>query len=216
MKKDWQKIENYLTQFPYYTKQNLSLIFNKNYYAYNYWIKKLIKEGILIPLKKGFYITSYYLNQVKKDGSLLSYLKQLANIIRQPSYLSLETALSYYNLIPESTFNITSLTLKSTRIYKNKIAIFIYRNIKKELFIGFNLIDNFQIATKAKALFDYLYLKKFNGINQTEYFLRQESRINWMELMKNDFKEFNQYVDISKSKKMKTISKIISSLIENE
>lgn len=215
MKKDWQKIENYLTQFPYYTKQNLSLIFNKKDYAYDYWIKKLIKEEILIPLKKGFYITSYYLNQVKKEGLLLNYFKQLANILRQPSYISLETALSYYNLIPESTFNITSITLKSTRVYKNTLAIFIYRNIKRELFFGFNLIDNFQIASKAKALFDYLYLKKFNDINQTEYFLKQESRINWLELTKNDFKEFNQYVNLSKSIKMKKISKIISLLIDN-
>lgn len=215
MKKDWQRIENYLTQFPYYTKQNLSLIFNKNNDTYDYWVKKLIKEEILIPLKKGFYTTSYYLNQVKKEGSLLNYLKKLANILRQPSYISLETALSYYNLIPESAFNITSITLKSTRVYKNTLAIFIYRNIKRDLFFGFNFINNFQIASKAKALFDYLYLKKFNDINQIEYFLRQESRINWFELTKKDFKEFNQYVYISESNKMKTVSKIISLIIKN-
>jgi len=218
MNKKWQTIEEKLKKFPYYTKQNLSLVLEKDNFSLDYWIKKLIRQDILIPVKKGVYVSFYYLDKIKEEGFLNLYLQKLANFLRQPSYISLETALSSYGLIPEESFNITSITLKSTRVYKNKLAIFFYRNIKKELFLGFNkenLNLPIQRATKAKALFDYLYLKKFNNIKEIEYFLKEKGRINWFIFDKRDKKEFDQYVKISQSKKMILISKIISLIIKN-
>ena len=218
MNKKWQAIEEKLKKFPYYTKQNLSLVLEKDNFSLDYWIKKLIRQDILIPVKKGVYVSFYYLDKIKEEGFLNLYLQQMANFLRQPSYISLETALSSYGLIPEESFNITSITLKSTRVYKNKLAIFFYRNIKKELFLGFNK-ENFSLpiqrATKAKALFDYLYLKKFNNVKEIEYFLKETGRINWFVFNKDDKKEFDQYVKISQSKKMVFISKIISLIIKN-
>lgn len=206
-----------LSQFPYYTKQNLSLILKKDSFSLDYWIKKLISDQILIPLKKGVYSSVFYINTIKEKGLFDSYLQNLANVLRQPSYISLETVLSYYGLIPEESFNITSITLKSTRIYKNQLATFIYRNIKKELFLGFSepMVKNSIIrATKAKALFDWLYLKKFANSKELEIFLLDKGRINWFAFSKKDKMEFNDYVKISSSKKMEVISKIIDSQIK--
>jgi len=218
MIKKWQQIEEKLKKLPYYTKQNLSLILEKDSFSLDYWLKKLIKEKILIPIKKGVYASSYYVNDIKEKGFFDLYLKKLANFLRQPSYISLETALSYYGLIPEESFNITSITLKSTRFYKSNLATFFYRNIKKELFFGFDekkAVFFVKIATKAKALFDYLYLKKFNTVKQYELFLKETGRINWFVFNKDDKKEFDQYVKVSQSKKMNQISKIISLVMKN-
>lgn len=207
-----------LSKLPYYTKQNLSLVLKKDGFSLDYWIKKLVRDEILIPIKKGFYTSSFYLNEIKEKGFLDLYRQQLANVLRQPSYVSLESALSFYGLIPEETFNITSITLKSTRTYKNKLGTFIYRNIKKELFLGYNQIkkiDPISRATKAKALFDWLYLKKFNGKKAIESFLQNEGRINWFIFSHKEKEEFDQYVKISGSKKMIFISEIINLLIKN-
>lgn len=206
-----------LSQFPYYTKQNLSLILKKDSFSLDYWIKKLISDQILIPLKKGVYSSVFYVNSIKEKGLFDFYLQNLANVLRQPSYISLETALSYYGLIPEESFNITSITLKSTRIYKNQLGTFIYRNIKKELFLGFSVPmvkNSITRATKAKALFDWLYLKKFANSKELETFLLDKGRINWFAFSKKDKMEFNDYVKISASKKMEVISKIIDSQIK--
>lgn len=207
-----------LSKFPYYTKQNLSLVLKKDGFSLDYWIKKLVRDGILIPLKKGFYTSSFYLNEIKKKGFLDLYRQELANVLRRPSYVSLESALSFYGLIPEETFNITSITLKSTRTYKNSLGTFIYRNIKKELFLGYNKITETNLiyrATKAKALFDWLYLKKFDGKEAMKNFLQNKGRINWFNFSREEKEEFDQYVKISQSKKMILISVIINSLIKN-
>lgn len=211
------KIFQTTKQFPYYTKQNLGLIFGKKGYNLDYLIKKLLQEKILIPLKKGVYSSSFYLEEIKEKGLYDLYLQQLANVLREPSYISLESALSYYGLIPEESFNITSITIKSSRIYKSPLTLFIYRNIKSNLFIGFNQKNEtnpIQRATKAKALFDYLYLKKFNNKEEMEFFLEEKGRFNWFIFGKDDFKEFEQYVKISKSKKMAKIFRIINLLIK--
>lgn len=61
----------------------------------------------------------------------------LANILYQPSYISLEFALSYYSLIPESVYLITSVTTKPTREFAVGKLFFSYQTIKKQAFVGY-------------------------------------------------------------------------------
>jgi len=206
-------LEKKLADLPYYTKQNLSLALGKNKDALDYWIKKLINNQTLIPLKKGLYISSYYLELISAKGKVEEYLEYLAGVVRSPSYLSLEYALSKYGIIPEAVFAITSITTKSTRSYQSSLTSFYYRNLKTELFTGFTE-NNFgkqkiRIATPAKALFDFLYLKKFSSLAEMKSYLLTDGRINWAALSKNDRKEFTQYTKLSASKKMLEINKIL-------
>jgi len=202
-----------LTDLPYYTKQNLSLALGKNPDALDYWIKKLIKNQALIPLKKGLYVSSYYLDLIKAKGKTEDYLEYLAGVVRSPSYLSLEYALSKYGLIPEAVFAITSITTKSTRSYQTALTSFYYRNLKTELFSGFieKKLEKqtIKMALPAKALFDYLYLKKFSSPAEMKSYLLSEGRINWTVFENNDRKEFTQYTKLSASKKMLAIDKIL-------
>ena len=57
------------------------------------------------------------------------------------------------------------------------------------------------MATRAKALFDFIYLKKdnFQEFSQEEI---EEMRLNLDEITKKDLKELKKYIDLSKDKKM--------------
>lgn len=113
------------------------------------------KKKYLKKITKEFYIFS----DINIDESVLFLI---ANKIYSPSYVSLEIAFSYYNLIPESVYGITSVSSEKTNRFKTDLGEFIYRHIKPELLFGYKLVEyrnhNFKIAEIEKALLDYLYL----------------------------------------------------------
>jgi predicted transcriptional regulator of viral defense system len=89
-------------------------------------------------------------------------LFESANRIYQPSYISLEMAFSFYGLIPESVYGITSVSTRATRTFPTPLGTFLYRSLKPRLFFGYNLVEygahkHFKIATPEKAILDFLY-----------------------------------------------------------
>lgn len=91
-----------------------------------------------------------------------NHLFAISNKIYSPSYISLESALSYYNLIPEGVYTITSVSTKKTMEFNNSIASFKYRHIKPSLNFGYKIIRErnivFRIASIEKTILDYFYL----------------------------------------------------------
>lgn len=85
----------------------------------------------------------------------------LANRLQKPSYVSLETALRYYNWIPESVFSITSVTTAKPAEWRTPLGHFVYRSIKPGLFFGYQTVENrdiaFNMADPEKTLLDLLY-----------------------------------------------------------
>ncbi|TSC86289.1 MAG: hypothetical protein G01um101416_712 [Microgenomates group bacterium Gr01-1014_16] len=189
-----------MEQLPYFNKITLGVILGKEGENLNYWVKRLLKKGEIVALKKGLYVSRLYLLSLAKNPGLKEqYLEYLANIIRYPSYISLEYALSKFGVIPEGVYAITSVTTKTGRTYKNKLSNFIYKNIKDNLFDGFE-VRNFEdkrikFATKAKALFDLLYFRKPGRL--------EDLRINWDLFEENDRQEFKKIVFESGSYKIK-------------
>jgi hypothetical protein len=193
-----------LRKLPYFNKSTLAEAIGQTGENLNYWVKKYLQRGDLMALKKGLYVTGLYLLTLERNANLReTYLEYLANTIRYPSYLSLEYVLSKYGLIPEGVYSFTSITLKSPRVYKNVLGNFIYRNIKESLFCGFEEREfegnRIKIASKAKALFDYLYFKRESSLD--------DLRINWEVLTPKDKEEFATFVKISNSAKMKMVLK---------
>ena len=95
-------------------------------------------------VSKGFYIfSSLELNE--------NVLFEIANRIYTPSYISLEMALSYYHLIPESVYGITSVSTRRTYKFKTSIAEFNYRTINPQLFFGYDIVkyDNKYLDRKS-------------------------------------------------------------------
>ncbi len=206
-----------LQGLPYFTKQNLALAINKEGENLNYWIKKLTQEGLIIPLKKGFYIAPQYAQtNLKTLEEKNTYGIYLANTLCTPSYVSLEYALSYYSIIPESAFHITSVTTKSTRQFRSPETTFFYRHIPQQLFNGYQTIYfelsklSALIAEPFKALCDFLYLKPFASRLILKDYLINGGRINWDAFESEQKKRLANQLHTSKSVKLQTVFRILT------
>ncbi len=116
-------------------------------------IGRMVKKGELIPIVRGIYET---------DRTVPGYC--LAQIIYGPSYLSFESALGWYDLIPEAVYAYTSATCLKRRKkhYRTPFGSFLYRDIPASAFpYGTTLhVENeygYVIATPEKAVCDKLY-----------------------------------------------------------
>jgi len=122
------------------------------------------KAGKFLRLKRGIYTTGSYIEKMKNRGQIEIFMDFLANFLYKPSYLSLETVLYRHNILTDVPFHLTSVTKNKTIIFGNKLGNFFYYKIKPSLFCGFELREELEFsiarATKAKALFDFLYLRK--------------------------------------------------------
>lgn len=114
--------------------------------------------------KKSWYIKQiikwyYILDKINLNNSLLF---KISNIIYNPSYISLESAFSYYWIIPEQVFSITSVSTRKTNTFNTDIWTFEYKKIKNELFFWYEVLElkdnKILIASLEKALIDYFYL----------------------------------------------------------
>ncbi|MBI4079143.1 MAG: hypothetical protein HY429_02495 [Candidatus Levybacteria bacterium] len=116
-----------------------------------YFLEEESKRGLFLRLKKGLYTL-----QTDMPGE-----QEIANKLYQPSYLSFEYALTYYGIMPEMVYSITSATTKPTREFDVQGRAFSYSAIKRHAFTGYQLLTkggrNFFIAEPEKALVDYLY-----------------------------------------------------------
>lgn len=86
-------------------------------------ILSLKADGLIEPIKKGLYIVGRSLGSERPESALL------ANHILGPSYLSMESALAHYGLIPEKVFAVTSMTTKSSRKFQTSIGLYTYTNL---------------------------------------------------------------------------------------
>lgn len=190
---------------PFFNKNTASILIGKEGRNLDKKLDRLIKIGYLRVLKKGLYVTDSYYETAEKE----SYFEYITNVLREPSYISGEYVLSNEGLIPESVFSITSITTKTTRKYGNFLGSFIYKNIKPLLFTGFIekkwLDKTIYIASKAKALFDYFYLKRMDNVKISV----SDARIDWGSFTKDNLREFRMYVKLSESKKMLAVLKSI-------
>ncbi len=110
------------------------------------------KKGYIKKIVKGYYLFS---DIDMNEGMLLT----IANKIYKPSYISFETAMSHFRLIPESIYMITSASTKRTSLFETPMARFSYRTIKPALFFGYSLLPGgMKMAFMEKAILDYFYI----------------------------------------------------------
>ena len=95
----------------------------RDYQQPNDKIHHLLKRGVLEQVKKGLYIAGSAITEVKPDSFLI------ANHLLGPSYVSLESALSFHGLIPERVYTITSVTTKASRVYATPLGTFTYTRL---------------------------------------------------------------------------------------
>jgi len=117
-------------------------------------INELVKQGILQVVKRGIYAPGPKLNMAMPGPFLM------ANHLLGPSYVSLESALSHWGLIPEKVFETTSVTTRNSKVYKTPVGRFSYAHVALPYYaFGIQRVDltkrqTVMIATPEKALCD--------------------------------------------------------------
>jgi predicted transcriptional regulator of viral defense system len=144
-------------------------------------VRMLEKTGKLIRLKKGLYVVSPKITNETLSKNLIS------NHLYGPSYVSLESALSYYGLIPERTVVSYAVTSKRKKHFETPLGNFEYISVPTSYFsIGLrqetqNKQYTFLIASPVKALCDLIITKagiRFQSKNAIKKFLLEDLRFD--------------------------------------
>lgn len=178
---------------PVFSRNDLLLSGHK---LFDYQLSLWVKKGYLIRLKKGIYAFSR--GKEKLQG------EEIASLLYQPSYLSLESALAWHGFIPEIVYAYTSVTAKTNRTFQNDFGHFIYRHLKSELFWGYIEMKTehgrYLLAEPEKALLDYFYLNLDRINNETDF---ENIRLNEEQMKETlDPEKFIKYLGAFGVKKM--------------
>ena len=159
-------------------------------------ILEMEKAGEIMRLKRGLFV------QTSTNYNLLL----IANHIYGPSYVSKETALRFYGLIPEYVYTTSSVCVNRSRIFENALGRFTYDLLPINYYrMGIVLHEDngvcYQIATPEKALADMIMLSagvRLRYTNETISYLEDYLRIDMDEFMQLNPKRFEEYAAMSK------------------
>lgn len=181
----------------------------KEYANFNTKISRLVRENKLFKIKKGLYETNNNINPF-----------YLSNIIYGPSYISFQTALAYYDMIPERVYVITSATSNKhkSKEYKNEFGTYLYKDVPLAAYpFGIERIEEngycYFIATKEKALCDMIYeYKPVFSMKEMNELLFEDLRID-----EEKFNDLNMELLIKLASLYKTTNhKILINLIRRK
>lgn len=174
-------------QKPYIRDTELAILLGGSEDRVHSWIKRAFKKEELVRLKRGVYL----IDHLPLDAF------EIAQHLYGPSYISLESALSYHGWIPEAVYTTTSVSTKKSPTITTAIGIFSYEHTPAEqFFMCVERIDGFLIAHPWKALADYVYVyrKKWKSVLEMMEDLRIErSSIEGSE--RSVLEEIAQYYD---------------------
>ncbi|RPH33645.1 MAG: hypothetical protein EHM93_04070 [Bacteroidales bacterium] len=167
-------------------------------------IANLEREGKIVRLKKGLFVISPNVSRHLLSNELI------ANHIYGPSYISFESALRYYGIIPEHVFTIRSVTLKRSRNFSNSIANYEYTAATSTYYpIGIRqgFIDNkytFLIASPEKAICDMLAFTsrlRLQSLKALHTYLEHDLRLDMSYIKNLDVNIIEQCAMVGKKRK---------------
>jgi hypothetical protein len=162
-------------------------------------ISDMEKRGEIIRLKKDLYVN----NNVSISKELI------ANHLYGVSYISLETALSYYGMIPERVYAVRSMTIKRAKTFSSPLGNFEYKTIPLDYFcIGLQqeIIKNqyaFLIATPTKAVCDMIVSTpnlRLQSVKAMQNYLTEDLRIDFDVLKTLDKDIVRQCIEVGKKR----------------
>lgn len=198
-----------ISTLPYFNLSDL-MPYSQDRHYLKIMLARYEKRGKIVRLKKGLYVSQKYIDETQKKNYYSTYLEFIANHLIAPSYLSLDYILALHNMITEMPNNFTLMTLSKTKAQTNALGNFFYHSVKPKLFCGFTEADEYDFtvakATKAKALFDYLYLRKNSLYCRSAV---EELRLNLDNLSRLDWRELKKYCVLSGIKTMPAIYELL-------
>lgn len=185
----------------------------KEYNRPNDKISELLKSSNLIAIKRGLYIVGPSTGLTGPSPFLI------ANQLRGPSYITAESALSYWGLIPERTFEIRSATTKSTKKYSTEVGRFSYQQLSLPYYsFGIKSVElagemRALMATPEKALCDQIIFTsnfQLRSVKQTVEYLIEDLRLDEDMLRNFDLELMSSWTE--DAPKQKSIQMLINTL----
>ncbi len=163
-------------------------------------VRRLEHDGRIIRLKKGLYVVSQVENEIPLSMELI------ANHVYAPSYVSMQSALRYYGLIPETVYVTQSMTVKPSRDFNTPLGRLEYTHIAREAFgVGVRMEQTdyatFTIATPEKALCDLIantFGLTLRYIRDVERYLEEDIRFDIDAIRDFDLQILNEYTTVGK------------------
>jgi predicted transcriptional regulator of viral defense system len=151
-------------------------------------------EGKLIQLRRGLYMLA------GDHRHRAPHRFVIANRLRHGSYVSLQSALAFYSLIPEHVPIVTSVSTSRPGLLETKAGSYLFRHLHRELFFGYQAADpgdgsSAFIAFPEKALLDLIHLTP--GADDPRYL--RELRLQNLETL--DIKKLHEFARRSRKKK---------------
>lgn len=188
----------------------------RDYQSPNDKISELIKSKDLISVRRGLYVAGPKMDLPTPEPFLI------ANHLRGPSYVSLESALSYWNMILERVYEISSVTIKTSKVYKTPVGRFSYQQLRLPYYsygiknVAYSPRQSMLVASPEKALCDKIVLTpKINlrSITQTKDFLMEDLRIDSDVLSTLNTKFIEQWIENApKKSSLKMLVKTLGEL----
>ncbi|MDR1591345.1 MAG: hypothetical protein LBS16_00445 [Prevotellaceae bacterium] len=185
-------------------------------------VARMEQNGELIRLKNGLFVVSPDISRKTLSRELI------ANHLYGPSYVSYETALSFYGLIPERVYVVRSATFKRAKQFENSLGRFEYIVVPQAYYaigISQQTVKNqytaeseytFLIATPEKALCDlilatpHLNIKSEKAMQQ---FLEDDLRIDFSVLQSVDTEIIRECIEVGRKKgELTHLLKLLSEL----
>jgi predicted transcriptional regulator of viral defense system len=118
---------------------------------------RYVRQGLLLRIKKNIYVLREVWDAAEREEKF-----SLANLGQVPSYISLMTALDYYEITSQVQRDFfESVAVKRTKEMTIRGSVFRYVKLSKDLYFGFKKEKGFFIATPEKALLDAFYLMSY-------------------------------------------------------
>jgi predicted transcriptional regulator of viral defense system len=172
-------------------------------------LSRWTKSGRLYQLRRGLFALAPPYQKIKPHPFLV------ANRMVGGSYVSLQSALAYYGLIPEYVPVVTSVTTGRPAHWGTPLGRYTFRHVKIELFHGYRLEkvspgQNAFVASPEKALLDLIHLEP--SADSLPYI--RELRLQNLERL--DLDEMACQARRSKSPKLRRAAALVSEWVHSE
>ena len=166
-------------------------------------VSQLEKKELIIRIKRDLYVVA------PKVHHLLLSRELVANHLYGPSYISLESALSYWGLIPERVYLMRSVCTKLYKLYDTPLGHFEFVKMPEIYFsIGIKqeIIDNaysFLIATPEKALCDKIITSKslkIQSVRAMRIYLEEDLRFDMSAIPSFDLQIIRKCIEFGRKK----------------
>ena len=116
-----------------------------------------VRSGKLVKVRKGLYALARPHRKAEPDPFVVS------NRLVMPSYVSLESALHFHEIIPDVMQGVTAVTTGRVVEYETPLGRYVFHHVMQERFWGAEFVgvargQRALVASPEKALIDLLYL----------------------------------------------------------